>query len=1423
MNTTETIILECNNAESIKAQDGGLPNFTNIDKSTWTNNFQSVEINRGDSLTMEYAIINQIGANSESIEFNPVSEAVPDREYNSNSVIFETEFYIVHNGINSVGLPCAADNTQTSRPVADVSSQQLLGNYLLPAGLGEGNNGNVIVYNAKCRNRLLQTDSKKYTLLNFMFMPNKQSDLWLETFNHTDKRYIQYQTEKTFMTPDNIANELTIKFHETNTNGLRRDGIQLPNVNNPQVGDILPAGFTSYQAPNAGGTGKGRMLAQGSYTLNGSTLISRPCNGVNVTLDGDASSQSQQTLAEVYSQMAVLFPDKWIGGTYLNSCATYDLLGETDYNPAPATAQVYPRILSRYLIDGLTQTAQFPFDGVPTIIAPATTLGNSISLGANMPIFTNILANTDNLDKIKRYLDATQQYWGDNLNEADALQNDKLSWDSIWDIGRTSIEAPDIGMGRGIGGTGNDALEKAMFHLTGHFICPTESGYSTNEFIDPLKDTVDGGGGISIQPFFTNLQGNFTLIDQSYQGDTHSFTIDPAHIDLSLEAILDNQEVYNYARDNNIGAYTYKYIDEAGDEVSCLFFLTSQYADATTPARFSSGNYFGFSPSFYDNKAVWLINKDKASNITDFNPNPYINLGATDPLITYTSATNSFGISYLHTERRWGWKDDTQSTTNIGNKVVKFNELIAQQGNIQSVNGRSSFRLDPYIVTAEVADSYPFDVQYDNGVDPDPVDLDVNTGISDAISGVWIKNVYFGRPNFNPDKYTNAQFLQYGGQRLLDSVAIKATKENWYGSLLWKMGGEYIDFYSQFTNLTQHLRFNNSFWRNKGRIRSCGILTTNSNIDCSLAPALNVGGLGQAGNYQGLINYQLGYNNNVAVTLGEQGSAVMFFSGEIKKSETGFYRIYTDFCNPTYLDGAGGNLNVIGLALKSYNSNDFFYSYSPSYQLIADRDYVLTNITTSIRNSDGLLANVGDRCVIVYKITKPRTILEPPSKTKSSEEQDLEEVIGELKELNQTTDLNNMILSGSRGSVGGGGGGTFRSSDTATRTNTNKDRMQQQVQPIIGDEVGELPSSSSFVGVGNKTGGRGAVDYDRIQTTLTRELIKNIMDRIPTGTLIDRTGRFNYRQYISRVSRATTDLYPRFIARFNELIGVMESIRRSQAPDKEERLRRVSEELRQVVGGVEINEDGENFLSVPLGARGEGQPERINTRISGGGLELILNDLRLGATQGDLEQSLLGLVDNSNLQVEVRGRGQAELESPRTTRNPLSGTKKGAIPKPIRLLIAEAQKQTDGTQGQMIQFIDARIRNLRARPAETFEEDRQQEADGRLLFDTRSIIQFGDRSGAVQDFNRMREDSLTERRRQDNRMSRGLNIETNTGRDIRQTRDRFGYTASPVAATPSQPASVRATSQQEGQQQQLPVYNAPAQSGADPSEGRRVE
>ena len=285
----------------------------------------------------------------------------------------------------------------------------------------------------------------------------------------------------------------------------------------------------------------------------------------------------------------------------------------------------------------------------------------------------------------------------------------------------------------------------------------------------------------------------------------------------------------------------------------------------------------------------------------------------------------------------------------------------------------------------------------------------------------------------------------------------------------------------------------------------------------------------------------------------------------------------------------------------------------------------------------------------------------------------------------------------------------------------------------------------------------------------------------------------------------------------------MESIRRSQAPDKEERLRRVSEELRQVVGGVEINEDGENFLSVPLGARGEGQPERINTRISGGGLELILNDLRLGATQGDLEQSLLGLVDNSNLQVEVRGRGQAELESPRTTRNPLSGTKKGAIPKPIRLLIAEAQKQTDGTQGQMIQFIDARIRNLRARPAETFEEDRQQEADGRLLFDTRSIIQFGDRSGAVQDFNRMREDSLTERRRQDNRMSRGLNIETNTGRDIRQTRDRFGYTASPVAATPSQPASVRATSQQEGQQQQLPVYNAPAQSGADPSEGRRVE
>ena len=215
-----------------------------------------------------------------------------------------------------------------------------------------------------------------------------------------------------------------------------------------------------------------------------------------------------------------------------------------------------------------------------------------------MPIFTNILATTDNLDKIKRYFDGTRQYWGDKLDEEDALQNDKLSWDSLWDIGRSDDDGVDIG--EAIGDTTDT---RATFHLTGSFICPTSSGKSTNEFINPVTDDIDGGGGMSLQPFFTDLQGNFSLIDQTYTADTETFTPDPAHIVLDLATITQEQAVFDYARDNNIGAYTYKYIDEAGSEVICLFFLTSQYASATTPKTFTSGNYLGFSPSFYDNRS----------------------------------------------------------------------------------------------------------------------------------------------------------------------------------------------------------------------------------------------------------------------------------------------------------------------------------------------------------------------------------------------------------------------------------------------------------------------------------------------------------------------------------------------------------------------------------------------------------------------------------------------------------------------------------------------------------------------------------------------------------------------------------------------------------------------------------------------------
>jgi len=1354
MNATETIILECNNAESIKAKTlGGLSSFTKLDKSTWTNNFESIEIKRGDALTMEYAIINQLGGSSDAIEFSPPTQEVPDKEYNGNSVIFEVEFYVNHNAINSVGLPFGTTDALTTLMGTQTANQFNLNRPLYPAGF-VANNANIA--GLRTSNRLLMTDCKKYTLLHPRF------DIIFGTpdeFLQTDKRYIQYQQEKNFISPDNLANELTIKFHETNTNPPKLNASDLTTGNTPEqikadeaLGIIKPCSLI-----NANPAPGYKPLQLGAfYTLNKNTWISRYCNLINTIIHPEGTIEQREST--ITDQMAVLNPYKWINGIHFNNCTTYDLAGDTDYNPTPVP-QVYPRIIARYSMNvAPLSTNLLPFEGA--VGAEERTI-----LQENMGIFTNIEASADNLDKIKLYFDSICKYYGTDLDEKEA-RKDKDNWSCILDIGRTDQSVNDNGTEIGT------QPPSAVWGLTGTFICPTTSRKANNEDIDPtIEDTEHFyDGSIGVKPFFKDIVNEFN----DYVGEITSpgagilFFPDDTHIQFNKDVIINNINIYEHAKANNIGAYPYSYIDHGGSARLCLCFLVSKTAVNHLPTHLSIGNYIGFSPSFFDNSAILMINKDLSTAQTPNIPseNPYMNVGASDIQVTYSPALSAFGFGSLHTQRRKGFKDDTGSTTGAGNPIVVINEQLGLASNINAVNGRATGRLNR---DGNANPEFHFQSQTN----------DINIGYSDSIAGIWIKDIYFGKTTFNPNQYTSAFLLQ--NPDVLDKIAVRASEENWYGSLLWKMGGEYIDFYSQFTNLSRGLRFNNNFWRNQSTIRSVAPFTTNSNVDCSTAPFLNIGGQAQPVAQQGLPNFGLGYDNNSALLLTGITSAEMIFTGEIKRSETGFYRIYTDFCNPTYIDGDGGQLNVIALALKSFNSNDFFYTYSPSYTMIADRDYVLSSITTSIRNSDGTLANVGDRCVIVYKITKPKLILSPSPETKQSEEGDLEEIVDELKELNTTTAMNNILLRGGSGQSAGGGGG--RSSG-----GLGKDRLRQgEVRAInrdrgagggaivnIGGDNVELPGRSSFLGVGRRldedeelidevmeeeglatkepeeiatkeaepervetmnplfAGFRGTGDYSGLKNVLVRELVVNILNRIPTADLIDRNGNFDYRQYITIAGEVIPALYKRFSTIFNRRITDLE---RSGARDRRT-IAELAQQLARVVNGVEVNPQGRSFLSVPEASRRTaGQVGNLEAEISPEALEVLINDLLIEASPGDIQQVLEDFVATDNLSVNYQGEPIRMIdnlpERPETKeeREKRLGSLRGRyLPTRIAEVIQQARENSDGTAEGGVEWINQQLRNIAEQPEPRNRQERlQQERYTLLLGDSRYYLITGSR------------------------------------------------------------------------------------------------
>lgn len=610
-------------------------------------------------------------------------------------------------------------------------------------------------------------------------------------------------------------------------------------------------------------------------------------------------------------------------------------------------------------------------------------------------LMTNINCTENNLDKIKNFFRYNEFYFGTE-NTRTSISNDTRNFvvnldvgrsdDSYLDFNQTNASQNQTGRRpyipnylRDQGFMGVDNGDQDTISMGG--ICPIYHNSGKNENrINVFTGWLDGYENRIIAD---GMYGN--IADPSQNGNYcygNSITTDQfksQYIDL-----------YNKCKNENIGIIPF--INKETGHLMIGFEVYSDYIG--TLFKIQNLSWFGFSPSTIDHKYVMLFNNDapsiKDSDGGDYNYTGkqqdqmnFIQVGATQPAMEYNNDLNKFTLRYFHTPTFFNKATGTE--TNIGQEIAK----------IFDNSSMVIFRDHCYQKSPEkLAD-----------------DDRRNVGINDSQSGIFIHDIYFQKVQNNNLNITDSS----------DDLGVLMTRDNFYNTLWFKLGFSYYDLKPiRFKNGSfNNSRFNNLTYNNiSAEFRNDGIVpfTTNSLFNINFAPLMNIfsqnsGTVGTENPNKGTEIYGLGFNNNVSADVQVESDSLFPASIPVNIS-SGYYRIYTDLPIDTLTYTSGGsNLAVIGSALLNYaSSQQFFFSYGMDYGATITKDTLINNIKIEIRDDRGLLVKgLGDRSLVVIKITRAIQLTEPPPDPNTKElqdiEDDLEELVQETKEDNLKDDL----------------------------------------------------------------------------------------------------------------------------------------------------------------------------------------------------------------------------------------------------------------------------------------------------------------------------------------------------------------------------------------------------------------------------------
>ena len=356
----------------------------------------------------------------------------------------------------------------------------------------------------------------------------------------------------------------------------------------------------------------------------------------------------------------------------------------------------------------------------------------------------------------------------------------------------------------------------------------------------------------------------------------------------------------------------------------------------------------------------WLLNK--MTMPTYFNYTPYLThtyIGADNPVLTFNSTENRFGLARLHKAELIGafptYRTPEGNEQDIVYKInkkptgVNFNPSLMPYPQINNT----------ILLPGQTAIPGPEGSSASSVLISDKPAVIEGESIFDATCGIfiedfgpktrrqWNKSLWgilgFSYDQFNPVRDTVSQQTRVleGGNQGLKQITTNAL-----------------------ITLNQEVNWNTNIWGNP-------LYTGQMNYDNVY---LVIGGGDKFGAASASDGNDYFANDNTVV---ESASSVVILAQNLpKKTLRPYFVIRSDLVGTSSLISSGNTgqpMPVVAIIDKVSDSGDFFYlSGGGQFQFTVTKPTFLSSIKTFITDPDGTAARVNDDSAIIYKVTRPR-------------------------------------------------------------------------------------------------------------------------------------------------------------------------------------------------------------------------------------------------------------------------------------------------------------------------------------------------------------------------------------------------------------------------------------------------------------------